>query len=97
MASLIYYVKQERTLFRKGDWRTVMNNLLIGLDKDRETALAAAVAEAERTSILGRSTEVWIDDGHGFTLHKSFKASKPEVPEDDDDEPEYDPEADAIF
>jgi hypothetical protein len=93
MASMIYWVKQERTMFRKGDWHTILNTMLIGLHKDRESAIAAAVAEAERTSILGRNTEIWVDDGHGFTHFKAFKASKPDVADEDEgDDSTYNPE-----
>lgn len=85
-------------MFGKGDWITILNERIIGLAKEREAALTEAVAEAERTSVLGRTTEVWIDDGLGFTLFKAFKASKPEVPEDDDDDGgAFDPEADSAF
>jgi hypothetical protein len=86
MASNIYWVKLERSLFRKPEWSVTMNNLKIGLHKDRESALEAALAEGGRTSILGRASEVWIDEGMGFTLHKAIKASKPDVPEEDDEE-----------
>ena len=63
-----------------------MNNLKIGLHKDRESALEAAMAEAGRTSILGRASEVWIDEGMGFTIYKAIKASKPDVPDEEDEE-----------
>jgi hypothetical protein len=86
MASHIYFVKLERALFRKPEWTVTINNQKIGIHKDRDEALANALGEAERTSILGRGCEVWVDEGLGFTLYKAFKASKPEVPEDDDDE-----------
>ena len=86
MASSIYWVKLERGLFRKPEWSVSMNDLKIALHKDREAALSEALAEAARTSVLGRASEVWIDEGMGFTLHKAFKASKPDVPDDDDDE-----------
>jgi hypothetical protein len=97
MASHIYWVKQERRLFGKGDWITTLSERVIGLHKDREEAISSAVAEAERTSVLGRTTEVWIDDGLGFTLFKAFKASKPEVEEEDDEDSAYDPEADSLI
>ncbi len=85
-------------MFGKGDWITILNERIIGLAKEREAALVEAVAEAERTSVLGRTTEVWVDDGLGFTLFKAFKASKPEVPEDDDEEGgEFDTEADSLI
>jgi hypothetical protein len=86
MPSTIYWVKLERALFRKPEWSVTMNTVKIGLHKDREAALADALAEAARGSILGRASEVWIDEGMGFTIHKAFKASKPEVPDDDDDD-----------
>jgi hypothetical protein len=85
-SSTIYWVKLERSLFRKPEWSVTMNNLKIGLHKDREEALTATLAEAERTSILGRASEVWIDEGMGFMLHKAFKATKPDVKEDDDED-----------
>jgi hypothetical protein len=86
MASTIYWVKLERALFRKPEWSVTMNDQKIGLHKDREAALTDALTEAERSSVLGRASEVWIDEGMGFTLHKAIKATKPQAPEDDDDE-----------
>ncbi len=83
-----YWVKLERPLFRKPEWSVSMNELKIGLHKDRDEAIASAVAEAERTSILGRASEIWVDEGLGFTLYKAFKASKPEVPEEDEEDRE---------
>jgi hypothetical protein len=90
----IYWVKLERGLFRKPEWSVTLNTQKIGLHKDRESAMADAIAEAERTSVLGRATELWVDEGMGFTLYKAFKASKPDVPEDEDDGPKDDLELD---
>ena len=86
MASYIYWVKHKRPLFGKGDWTVVLGDVLIALHKQRESAVEEALHEAERTSLLGRQTEVWIDDGHGFVLEKAFKASKPPTDEEGDDE-----------
>ena len=77
MASNVYFVKREVGLFWKGDWIVALGSQKIGLYPQREAAVAAAVAEAERTSFLGRTTEVWVNDGHGFNFEKSFKAGKP--------------------
>jgi hypothetical protein len=76
MKSLIYYVKREVGLFRKGGWNVLMDKMLIGTYQERETALAAAVSEADRTSTMGRMTEVWAYEGDGFVLHKAFQAKK---------------------
>ncbi len=84
MASTIYWVKLER----KPEWSVTMNDIKIGLHKDLEAALAAALAEAARGSVLGRASEVWVDEGMGFTLHKAFVATKPKAREDDDDDEE---------
>lgn len=84
-SSNIYWVKEERGLFRKPEWSVTLNTLKFSLHKERDEAVQVAVTEAERTSILGRSTEVWVDEGHGFLLYKAFKASKPEVPDEDED------------
>jgi hypothetical protein len=86
MASWIYWVKQERPLFRKGDWTVKLGEMLIAFHKDRQSAVDEAISEAERTSILGRQTEVWVDDGHGFLLAKAFKASKPPVEDEEEGE-----------
>jgi hypothetical protein len=82
---ITYWVKLERSLFRKAEWSVTFNSMKIGLHKDRDEAIAATLEEAERTSILGRASEVWLDEGMGFTLYRAFKASKPEVPEEDND------------
>ena len=84
--SSIYWVKLERSPFRKPEWSVTLNGQKIGLHKDRESAVTDAVSEAERTSPLGRASEVWVDEGMGFTLHKAFKPTKPDVVEEDEDE-----------
>jgi hypothetical protein len=85
MKSLIYYVKREVGLFRKGGWNVVMDTMLIGTYPERETALAAAVSEADRTSTMGRLTEVWAYEGDGFVLHKAFQAKKGKNKDKDDE------------
>ena len=96
MVSWIYWIQKERPLFRKGQWTVKLGDLLIGFHPERQTAVEEAILEAERTSILGRNTEVWIDDGAGFLLEKAFKASKPPDDEKDDadgdDDPHFDEE-----
>jgi hypothetical protein len=87
MASNIYWVKFERRLFAKPEWSVTLNSQKIGFHKDRDSAISETLTEAERTSILGRASEVWIDEGMGFTLYKAFKAGKPDVPDDDDEGP----------
>jgi hypothetical protein len=94
MNSLIYYVKREVGLFRKGGWIVLMDKMLIGTYPQRETALAAAVSEADRSSTLGRVTEVWAYEGDGFVLHKAFQAKKGKNKEKDD---EVDLEDDSAF
>jgi hypothetical protein len=94
MNSLIYYVKREVGLFRKGGWIVLMDKMLIGTYPERETALAAAVSEADRSSTLGRVTEVWAYEGDGFVLHKAFQAKKGKNKEKDD---EVDLEDDSAF
>jgi hypothetical protein len=76
MNSAIYFVKRDVGLFRKGGWTVVVGSTKIGIYPDRETSLSAALSEAERTSGLGRATEVWVNDGEGFLLEKSFQAQK---------------------
>lgn len=76
MASNIYFVKRDVGLFRKGNWTVALGAVTIGMYADRETSLAAAISEAERTSRLGRTTEVWVNDGDGFNFEKSFQADR---------------------
>lgn len=76
MKSHLYFVKREAGLFRKGGWNVFLNNVVISMHPDRETALTSAVAEADRTSYMGRQSEVWVYEGDGFVLHKAFKAQK---------------------
>ena len=76
MPSNVYFVRREVGLFRKGGWSVALGPQKIGIYPDRETSLGAALAEAERTSGLGRTTEVWVNDGEGFLLEKSFQAQK---------------------
>ena len=90
MNSLIYYVKREVGLFRKGGWIVLMDKMLIGTYPERETALAAAVSEADRSSTLGRVTEVWAYEGDGFVLHKAFQAKKGKDKDKDDNKEDYD-------
>jgi len=97
VASLIYWVKQERRLFGKPEWKVSLGNILIALANNRDEAIEEALREAERTSILGRQSEVWIDDGHGFTLNKAFQPVKPSKKDDDEgdeDDGEEDSSAD---
>jgi len=87
MNNIVYWVKLERGLFRKPEWSITLNGQKIGLHNDRDEAVAVTVAEGERTSILGRGCEIWIDEGHGFTLYKAIKATKQkDLPEEGDDE-----------
>ena len=83
MASNLYFVKQESGLFRKGSWNVVSDRTTVGMYPDRETALTVAVGEADRTSYMGRQSEVWVYEGDGFVLHKAFKAQKPPAEEED--------------
>ncbi|MGI9170064.1 MAG: hypothetical protein ACR2FH_07820 [Caulobacteraceae bacterium] len=93
MKSLMYYVKRDVGLFRKGSWDVIFDRLKIGRYPDRETAVAAAVGEAERTSFLGRTTEVWVYEGDGFILHKAFKKTKRK---DDDEGGDDGPDTDEL-
>ena len=86
MASYIYWVKENRPLFGKREWTVTLGDVLIAYHKQRQEAVEEALNEAERTSLLGRQTEVWIDDGHGFILEKAFKASKPPADEEGDED-----------
>jgi|GEM_PF-6753577 len=98
MASHSYFVKQEVGLFRKGNWIVALGKQTTGLYPGREAAVAAAVAEAERTSFLGRSTEVWVNDGHGFTIERAFKARKPPAEGDEGaKEVDHEGEEDILF
>jgi hypothetical protein len=42
---------------------------------ERQLAVDDAIVEAERTSRLGRQTEVWVDDGHGFRPRRTRKTT----------------------
>jgi hypothetical protein len=87
-SKITYWVKFERSLFRKPEWSVKFNNTKIGLHADRDEAVASAVEEAERTSLLDRASEIWIDEGHGFTLYKAFKAIKAKGEEEGDEDGE---------
>lgn len=83
MRSVVYFVKRDIGLFRKGNWTVAIGKQTIGSGyPERATAIAAAVAEADRTSYLGRTTEVWVNDGDGFNFEKGFKARKPAAEDD---------------
>jgi len=90
----IFWVKLERSLFRKPEWTVTVGGQKIGLHKDGDAALAQAVSEAERISPLGLSSEIWVDDGMGFTLYKAYRATKPEVPDEDDEDSSDDADLD---
>jgi len=83
MASLMYYVKREGGLFSKASWNVVFDRTVLGMYPDRETALGNAIGEADRTSYMGRQSEVWVYEGDGFVLHKAFQARKPPADEED--------------
>ena len=85
-ASIIYFVKRSAGLFRKTTWCVLLGPLKIGDYPDRDTCVAAAIAEAERTSNLGRTTEVWVNDGDGFIFEKSFQAKKGKDKKEDEGE-----------
>ncbi len=74
-ASHIYWVKQDRPLFRKPYWTVRLGKLLTGMYDERQLAVDDAIVEAERTSRLGRQTEVWVDDGHGFRPRRTRKTT----------------------
>jgi hypothetical protein len=97
MASILYFVKRESGLFRKGSWNVLLNNAVIGMHPDRETALTSAVGEADRTSYMGRQSEVWVYEGDGFVLHKAFKAQKRPDEEDDIKEQNLAGDEDILF
>ncbi|MDQ2860967.1 MAG: hypothetical protein M3T55_09635 [Pseudomonadota bacterium] len=97
MASNMYFVKRDVGLFRKGNWTIVLNSRTTGIYPERAGALAAAIAEAERTSFLGRATEVWVNDGHGFNFEKAFKAGKAPDAEGKPGEMDLTGEEDIVF
>jgi len=97
MASSIYFVKRDVGLFRKGNWTVAMGSIAVGFYPDRETSVAAAISEAERTSLLGRTTEVWVNDGHGFNFEKSFQASKGKADKDGKAEEDLTGDEDIVF
>jgi len=97
MPSNIYFVKQDVGLFRKGKWTVALGSVAVGIYPDRETSVAAAISEAERTSLLGRTTEVWVNDGHGFNFEKSFRASKGKGDKDDKGEEDLTGDEDIVF
>jgi hypothetical protein len=78
MQSAIFFVKQESGLFRKGKWNVLLDKTLIGIHPEKESALSSAVGEADRTSYMGRQSEVWVFEGDGFVLFKAFTPQKPQ-------------------
>ncbi|MEO8927813.1 MAG: hypothetical protein ABI306_11695 [Caulobacteraceae bacterium] len=97
MKSNIYFVKQDVGLFRKGKWAVALESQTLGLYADRQSAVAAAIEEAERTSYLGRTTEVWVNDGDGFNFEKAFKAQKGPAEEEKAVEPDLTGDEDILF
>ncbi|MGI8839811.1 MAG: hypothetical protein ACR2F8_03355 [Caulobacteraceae bacterium] len=97
MPSQIYWVKRDVGLFRKPKWVVLLGPLKFGEYPDRDTAVAAAIAEAERTSILGRTTEVWVNDGAGFIFEKSFQAQKGKDKKGGKEEEDLTGEEDIVF
>jgi len=97
MGNNMYFVKQDVGLFRKGNWTVALGNRTTGIYPERAAALAAAIAEAERTSFLGRATEVWVNDGHGFNIEKAFKAGKAPDEEGKPGEMDLTGEEDIVF
>ncbi len=97
MASVIYFVKRDPGLFRKTTWCLLLGPLKIGDYPDRDTCIATAIAEAERTSTLGRTTEVWVNDGDGFIFEKSFQAKKGKDKKGGAGEEEFSGDEDIVF
>ncbi len=96
-SSVIYWVKRDPGLFRKTTWCVLLGSLKIGDYPDRDAGVAAAIAEAERTSTLGRTTEVWVNDGGGFLFEKSFQAQKGKGKKDGGDEDDLTGDEDIVF
>lgn len=93
--AITYFVKREPALFRKARWSIHLDKLKIAERDSQEAALAAAVEEAERSAGLGRTVEIWANNGEGFVLYKSFQPVKKKKGDlDDEDENEGEPRDD---
>jgi hypothetical protein len=84
MLASLYTITRPFRLFGKREWVVAYNGRDIASFAERETALELAMAEAKRTSRLGRRTEVRINEGEGYVHYAGFEASRPENEEEPD-------------
>ncbi len=84
--TITYYVKREPGLFRKGRWAILMDKLKIAERDSELEALELASVEAQRSADLGRTVEVWANNGEGFVLYKALKPTKKKADDDGDEE-----------